>query len=280
MHRLNLNLPDIVQQKALILLAFSVALFSAGIGIGGGAIFIPAFLSIFKFDYKRAASLSLATIIPIAFIGAVSQFFWLSTSLSLNIFLSFVPMCVFGAIVGSSYLHQWNSHWLKWLFTLFLFVVGLRILQLVDFPFLLFAPLNDLIWAHEIFFIMIFGFIIGLIAAWLGVGCGLLIVPFFVLVLDFDMHQAICLSLTTIFFLSTAATLTRHKRTELDVTSYKFLFFSALAGAIAGSAISGILPGYLLKKVFGFVLLLIACAYFYQMSLRFLFLKHALNKKK
>jgi uncharacterized protein len=265
----------------LIVVAFFVALFSAGIGIGGGAILIPAFLSVFNFDYKQAAGLSLATIIPIAFTGAVYHFIMLPNPPSLNIFLFFVPMCVIGAISGSLYLNQWNSDWLKLLFTLFLFIVGLRILKLVDFPFLLFTPLTDFVWAHESFFIMSFGFIIGLIAAWLGVGCGLFIVPFFVLVMDFTIHQAICLSLTTIFFLSVAATLTRHRLTELDVSSYKFLFLSALSGALAGSAIFGILPADLLKKVFGLVLLLIACIYCYQMVsqvIRFLFSKNVMEK--
>lgn len=66
------------QQIKLTFSAFVVALFSAGVGIGGGAIFIPIFLSIFKFEYKKAAALSLATIIPIAFTGAVSHLFLLS----------------------------------------------------------------------------------------------------------------------------------------------------------------------------------------------------------
>lgn len=272
------------QQIKLTFSAFVVALFSAGVGIGGGAIFIPIFLSIFKFEYKKAAALSLATIIPIAFTGAVSHLFLLSVLPCLNIFFFFIPMCVIGAIIGSKYLNKWNSDWLRFLFTLFLFIVGLRLLKLADFPFLIFNPLNDFVWAHENFFIMIFGFIIGLIAAWLGIGCGLLIVPFFVMVMDFNIHQAITLSLTTIFFLTTAATLTRHKLKlkELELISYKFLFFSALTGALIGSAISGILPGYLLKQAFGLILLVIACIYFYQVllqAIKFLSLRLVTIKK-
>ncbi|HDH98710.1 MAG TPA: hypothetical protein ENF70_06235 [Deltaproteobacteria bacterium] len=58
----------------LISLGFVVALFGAGIGIGGGALLVPILISVFKFDFKKAASTSLATIIPISFIGSISHF--------------------------------------------------------------------------------------------------------------------------------------------------------------------------------------------------------------
>jgi uncharacterized membrane protein YfcA len=45
----------------LVSLGFVVALFSAGIGIGGGALLVPMLISVFKFDFKKAASTSLAT---------------------------------------------------------------------------------------------------------------------------------------------------------------------------------------------------------------------------
>ncbi|MBW1650280.1 MAG: sulfite exporter TauE/SafE family protein [Deltaproteobacteria bacterium] len=55
----------------LILLGFGVALFSACIGIGGGTLLVSLLMSIFNFDFKKAAATSLATIIPISFTGAV-----------------------------------------------------------------------------------------------------------------------------------------------------------------------------------------------------------------
>jgi len=254
------NLPE----TALSLLGFFVALFSAGIGIGGGTIFVSTFISVFKFDFKRAAATSLAAIIPITFAGAVSHLFIFSNPPSGKYFLVFIPMCILGTIIGSKFIHKWNNQWLKWIFAVFLLIASLRILKFADFPFLMFSSLNEISWTHEAIFIMAFGIITGIIATWLGIGCGLLIVPFFVIVMDFNMHQAICLSLTTMFFLTTSATLMHHKLANLNLKVFKALFLPSLAGAVTGSAISGLLPGFYLKQAFGIILMMIAFTYLLQ----------------
>jgi|GEM_PF-2030663 len=253
-----------LSKTALRLLGFFVALFSAGIGIGGGTIFVSTFISIFKFDFKRAAATSLATIIPITFVGAVSHLFVFPNPPSGKYFFIFIPLCIMGTIIGSNYIHKWNNQWLKWIFAIFLLIASLKILKFVDFPFLMFSSLNEISWAHEAFFIMVFGFIIGIIATWLGIGCGLLIVPFFVIVMNFNMRQAICLSLTTMFFLTTSATLMHHKLANLNIKTFRALFLPSLTGAVTGSAISGLLPGFYLKQVFGIILMMIAFTYLLQ----------------
>jgi uncharacterized protein len=265
---MRLNIPPNFYNPALGLLGFVVALFSAGIGIGGGTIFVSAFISVFRFEFKQAAATSLATIIPITFIGAVSQLFIFSTAPSFKYFLVFIPMCVIGTILGSKYIHKWNRHWLKWIFALFLLIASLRIFRLIDFPFLMFSSLNEISWAHEAIFIMIFGIIIGTLASWLGVGCGLLIVPFFVIVMDFNMHNAICLSLTTIFFLATSATLMHRKLENLHFKTFKALFLPSIAGTITGVAISGLLPSFFLKQFFGTILMGFALVYLLQSMVR------------
>lgn len=115
---------------------------------------------------------------------------------------------------------------------------------------------------------MIFGIIIGTLASWLGVGCGLLIVPFFVIVMGFNMHNAICLSLTTMFFLATSATLMHHKLENLNVKAFKALFLPSLAGAVTGSAISGLLPSFFLKQFFGTILMGFALVYLLHPTVR------------
>jgi uncharacterized membrane protein YfcA len=84
----------------LVSLGFVVALFSVGIGIGGGALLAPILISVFKFDFKKAASTSLATIIPISFIGSISHFVLLPNIPDLRYYFMFIPMCILGAILG------------------------------------------------------------------------------------------------------------------------------------------------------------------------------------
>ena len=105
------------------------------------------------------------------------------------------------------------------------------------------------------------GLLIGMIAVLLGIGCGLLIVPFYVIVMGVDIHEAIALSLTTMFFLSLSATMIHKKLNALDIVSMGSLFVPALAGAVVGVMISSHLPAPILKQLFGVFLFGVSCMF-------------------
>jgi uncharacterized membrane protein YfcA len=251
-HELNLG---------LVSLGFVVALFSAGIGIGGGALLVPILISVFKFDFKKAASTSLATIIPISFIGSISHFVLLPNIPDLRYYFMFIPMCILGAILGGRALCKWKVRWLKFVFSLFLFLVSLKMLNIFDLVSLVYGNLHNTLFAIESLIIMLFGVIIGFIAMLLGIGCGLLIVPFYVIIINLDIHEAIKLSLTTMFFLTFSSTIIHNKLKTLDIMSLKSLLIPALLGAVAGAIISSHLPAPILKQTFGIFLFFIACKY-------------------
>ena len=249
----------------LISLGFVVALFSAGIGIGGGALLVPILISVFKFDFKKAASTSLATIIPISFIGSISHFVLLPNIPDLRYYFMFIPMCIFGAILGGKFLCKWKARWLKFVFSLFLLLVSLKMLNIFDLVSLVYGNLHTsfpyIFFANESLIIVLFGIIIGFIAIHLGIGCGLLIVPFYVIIMNLDIHEAIKLSLTTMFFLTFSSTVIHNRLKTLDIISLKSLLIPALLGAVAGATISNYLSASILKQIFGMFLFVIACKY-------------------
>ncbi|RLF42462.1 MAG: hypothetical protein DRN17_07815 [Thermoplasmata archaeon] len=245
----------------LISLGFVVALFSAGIGIGGGALLVPILISVFKFDFKKAASTSLATIIPISFIGSISHFVFLPNIPDLRYYFMFIPMCILGAILGGRVLRKWKVRWLKFAFSLFLLLVSLKMLNMFDLVSLVYGNLHNILFAIESLIIMLFGVIIGFIAMLLGIGCGLLIVPFYVIIIDLDIHEAIELSLTTMFFLTFSSTMIHSRLKTLDILPLKSLLLPALLGSVAGAIISSHLPAPILKQTFGIFLFFIACKY-------------------
>lgn len=245
----------------LVLVIFAVALFSAGIGIGGGTLLVSILVSVFGFDFKTAASTSLATIIPISFTGAVGHFLFSPGIPSLNYYYIFVPACVMGTVLGGKLVQRRPNRWLQSLFSLFLLVVSLRILNIFDLPSFVYQGLDRASLGNEWFLMVSVGGCIGVIAVVLGLGCGLLIVPFHVIVTNFDMHEAITLSLTTMFFISVSATLVHRRNKALDIPPLKVLFVPALVGAITGATISSGIPAPVLKKLFGLVLLVAACNY-------------------
>jgi hypothetical protein len=246
----------------LVLLGFFVALFSAGIGIGGGTILVSILMSFFGFDFKKAASTSLSTIIPISFVGSLSHFIFLPEILHLRYYvIMFIPACVLGAIFGGRIVQKRQNRGLKITFSAFLLIISLRMMKIFDFPFLIYSGLHSILFSNEWLLITPIGVLIGIIAVFLGIGCGLLIVPFFVIIINLNIHEAITLSLTTMFFLSLSATIVNNKSKMLNIASLKSLFIPALTGAVVGAVISSNLPIPILKKLFGMFLFFIACKY-------------------
>lgn len=248
----------------LILLGFFVALFSAGIGIGGGTLLVSILMSVFGFDFRKAASTSLATIIPISFIGSVSHFVFLPEIPDLRYYFTFIPACVLGTILGTKIVRKNQNGWFKLAFSLFLIIISLRMLKIFDFPSLIFSGLQSILFSNEWLIIVPIGILIGITAVALGIGCGLLIVPFYVIVINLNIHEAITLSLTTMFFLTLSATIINNRFKTLDIIPLKSLFIPALTGAVVGAIISGNLPAPILKIVFGMFLSIIACNYVIQ----------------
>ena len=146
-------------------------------------------------------------------------------------------------------------------FSVFLLVVSLRMLKIVDFPFLVYIGLDGILFSNEWLLIIPIGIVIGIMAVLLGIGCGLLIVPFFVIIINLNIHDAITLSLTTMFFLSLSATIVHNRLKTLNTAFLKSLFVPALTGAVVGAAISSYLPTSILKSLFGAFLFIVACKY-------------------
>jgi len=245
----------------LALVGFFVALFSVGIGIGGGTLLVSILMSLFDFDFKKATSISLSTIIPISLIGSVSHHIFLPGISHLQYYFVLIPACILGAILAGRIVQKRPNGWLKLAFSLFLLIISLRMLKLFDLPSLVYSGLHGILFSNEWLLIVSIGILIGIIAMFLGIGCGLLIVPFFLIIINLDIHEAITLSLTTMFFLTLTATIIRNKLKLLDITPLKSLFVPALIGAVVGAIISNHLPTPILKKLFAMSLFIIACYY-------------------
>lgn len=254
----------------LALLGFLVGLVSAGIGIGGGTLLVSILISVFGFDFKKAAGTSLSTIIPISLIGAISHFIFLPEISHLNYYVIFIPACVLGTIAGGRIVVKRQNSLLKFAFSLFLLVISLRMLKIVDFPSLFYNGLHGMLFSNELFLIVSVGILIGIIAVHLGIGCGLLIVPFYVIIMDLTIHEAITLSLTTMFFLSLSATIIHNRIKTMDIIPIKSLIIPALTGAIIGAILSSHIPAPIIKTLFGIFLLIVACNYIiHELAMRY-----------
>ncbi len=101
---------------------------------------------------------------------------------------------------------------------------------------------------------IVLGILIGIIAAILGIGGGVFLVPMLHMILGLDMHKAVGTSLFVIFFLSSSAALS-YFRKRLILWKLALIFeCGSTIGAFMGAHTSDILPSYWLKIFFSLVL--------------------------
>jgi uncharacterized membrane protein YfcA len=94
----------------------------------------------------------------------------------------------------------------------------------------------------------------GALGALLGLGGGIIIVPFLTLWMKIDVHYAIGASIVSVIATSSgaAAAYVRERMTNLRVAM--FLEIATTAGALSGAFFAGILAGRWLYVIFGVVL--------------------------
>ena len=107
--------------------------------------------------------------------------------------------------------------------------------------------------------LVLIGVLAGILSGLVGVGGGVIMVPLLVLLLGFNQHQAQGTSLAVLVVPVTAvAVYTYHKEGFIDWRYVGLLAMFFVIGGSFGSKIAVGLDQKMLKKVFGFILLLLA----------------------
>ena len=111
----------------------------------------------------------------------------------------------------------------------------------------------------EIFILIAIGLLAGFTGGALGLGGGVIIVPALIFIMGFSQHQAQGTSLAVLIF--PVALLGAYNYYKSGFVNFKFVVVLALAflvGSYLGSLMAINLPEKILKKVFGFVILLLS----------------------
>ena len=107
--------------------------------------------------------------------------------------------------------------------------------------------------------LVLIGVLAGILSGLVGVGGGVIMVPLLVLLLGFNQHQAQGTSLAVLVVPVTAvAVYTYHKEGFIDWRYVGIIAMFFVIGGYFGSKIAVGLDQKMLKKVFGFILLIIA----------------------
>lgn len=242
-------------------MAGTVGLFSAGIGVGGGAILVPALVHLERYDFRRASSLSLANIAPISFVGALTHGVLLDRSLPLGSLVAFVAAGAVGVMIGSRLAKHLPTRGFTIAFAAFLILVGLKMIAGWNVAALSMRAMEQSLTENSLVALGMFGVAVGMTSSLLGVGGGLVIVPFCVYGLGFDIHVAIVFSLVAMFFLTSAGAIERFRKGLLDTPVASKMIPAALVGAVVGASLTAQLPDLLLRQAFGAFLLALGVKY-------------------
>jgi uncharacterized membrane protein YfcA len=102
------------------------------------------------------------------------------------------------------------------------------------------------------------GFVAGTFGALLGLGGGVLLIPFLVIVLGIPMHQAIATSIIAVIATSSAGAAMNLERRIVNMRLGMLLEIATVSGAILGGITANYLSSYVLTKLFSGLLFFVA----------------------
>ena len=111
--------------------------------------------------------------------------------------------------------------------------------------------------------IVVVGVTVGLMSAMFGVGGGVIMVPFIVLVLDRSQHVAEGTSLLVIVPTAIAGVIAHQKRGYVDLPMAAKLAATGMFGALLGARLALTLPPERLKIAFGIFTMLVGSKLFF-----------------
>ncbi|WP_228370034.1 sulfite exporter TauE/SafE family protein [Caldicellulosiruptor saccharolyticus] len=106
-----------------------------------------------------------------------------------------------------------------------------------------------------IFEVLVVSIIAGFVGSLLGIGGGLIVIPFLSIVFKLNMHQAAAAGLVSVIATSSgaASAYVKDKLTHLRIGM--FLQLATVIGGVLGAILSGFLPTKILSVIFGILLL-------------------------
>lgn len=109
-----------------IILGVFAGLVSGTLGLGAGAVLIPALVLSWSFEQKSAQGTALAVMVPMALVGALRYWKNPEIDMSLTIILLIVAGAIAGTLAGTELASRLPNEYLRKIFAIVLVVVAVR----------------------------------------------------------------------------------------------------------------------------------------------------------
>jgi len=241
----------------IVILAFIIAMIFSMFGQGGGSVYSPMLI---LFGY--AAILATSTSLVLNLITSVSAgyIFYRNKMIDFRASLAFVPGICIGAFAGGALSKSVNTTVLLWLFVVFLVVLGARMIYTYwekgkakdeEKP-----PRNLSVAMYAL--IVSVSFAIGIISGLLGVGGGVLIVPFMVYVCKWPTKWAAGSSHFIISFSALSGIIGHATSHRIDIPLIAVTGVAVLIGGNLGARISMRFKARWMKAGLGLIMWVLA----------------------
>jgi len=241
----------------LLGIGFTAGLLGGLLGIGGGALIVPALVFFLLFDQHRAHGTSLAVVIMLSLVS-VAGYYW-HGNVDFLFALGLAVGGMIGAIIGGSIVQKIKSRALRRLFSLFLVISGVKMLWDASMGHAAAGTVHIAQFTLTCALIATgAGILTGCLSSLLGVGGGIVMVP--VLTVLFRLPQATAQGTSLAAMLPIACTgMLKHRSLgNVDIRVAKWVALGAAIGAIIGATLANILNPSTLKLIFGIFIIVMA----------------------
>ena len=241
----------ILPTRSWITIGFVGGLLSGLLGIGGGVVMVPLMALMAGLSQKISHAMALYAIIVIAFFGAAP--YVISGDVRWDWAVALAAGSIIGARIGAKTLSSASEAPLKIGFGLFLVVAAVTMVTAKPTSGLsMLTPL----WLFLI--MMVFGLMVGSLSGLLGVGGGIFMIPFMVIIAGASQQVAQGTSLVVIVPTAIVASLVLTKKGVGDLRQGLGMGAAGAIFALAGALIALHLPSQILRYIFAAVLLIVA----------------------
>lgn len=236
---------------ALVVTGLLGGLLSGVFGVGGGIVMVPLLISLAQMDQRRAATTSLAAIVPTSIVGTVSY----AATGHIDVVAGTIIAvgAVVGSVIGTRLLRRIPLFWLRWLFIALLLVVMLRMLMVEPER----GADLDLNWLVVLGYLAL-GLTMGIASGLFGIGGGVIAVPALVAVFGVSDLIAKGTSLLVLVPTSIVGTLANLRASQVDLRAGLVVGLAATIAAVPGVALALLIPPRLSSILFAALLLLAA----------------------
>ncbi|HEX2867749.1 MAG TPA: sulfite exporter TauE/SafE family protein [Ignavibacteriales bacterium] len=235
-----------------VIFSFVLAFVFSMFGQGGGSVYSPLLILL---GFPVLISTSTSLVLNLITSVSAGYVFYRNKMIDMKASFMFVPGIVLGAFLGGVFAKQVNQNALLWLFVFFLLILGARMI------YTYWQKGNDtddetipVLSASKYVLIVVFSFAVGIISGLLGVGGGVLIVPFMTYILKYPMKSAAGSSHLIISFSALAGIIGHAASHKLDYPLIAVAGIAVLIGGNLGARFSLRIKPKMIKAGLGFIM--------------------------